>query len=79
MLRNPRERGRAKRATEMNASPSMRPAFLPSSSRSGPTASEAMMSPSAWAKAIVPFCRGVSWKRSDRLGRMVPSMAAIIP
>jgi hypothetical protein len=28
---------------------------------------------------MVPFWVGVRWKRSDRLGRMVPSMAAIIP
>ena len=37
------------------------------------------MSPMAWAKAMVPFWLGVSLKRSDSSGRMVPSMAAIMP
>ena len=63
----------------MKARPRMRPSFLPSLSSSGPTPSEAMMSPSACAKAMVPFWLGERWKRSDRSGRIVPNMAAIIP
>jgi len=37
------------------------------------------MSPNACDKAIVPFWLGDKWKRSDRSGRMVPNIAAIIP
>ena len=55
------------------------PSFLPSLSSNGPTPSEARISPSACAKAIVPFWLGERWNRSDSSGRMVPSMAAIIP
>ena len=35
------------------------PAFLPSLSSNGPTASEAIINPSACAKAMVPFWLGV--------------------
>ena len=63
----------------ISPSPSSIPTFLPSLSISGPTATEAMISPKAWQNAMVPFCLGVSWNRAERSGRMVPSMAAIMP
>ncbi len=79
MLRNPFDRGNQKSAITINSKPRMRPALSPSVSSSGPTPTDAIINPSAWLKAIVPFCVGVRWKRSDRSGKMVPSIAAIIP
>ena len=79
MWRNPVERGNRKSATAMQPRPRMSPALSPWVSSSGPTPSEAMMRPSACTKAMVPFCVGVRWNRSESSGRMVPSIAAIIP
>ncbi len=79
MLPYPAARGSRNSETAMNTSPRIRPTLSPSLSSSGPTASEAIISPSACAVAMVPFWVGERWKRSDSSGRMVPSMAAIIP
>ena len=78
-LRNPGARGRANNAIAIKTRPTMTPSFLPSASTIGPTASEARINPSACANAIVPFWLGERWKRSDRSGRMVPNIEAIIP
>ena len=79
MLPKPVDLGSRNSAIVISARPSTRPTFLPSLSISGPTPTEAMISPSACMDAMVPFCWGVSLKRAERSGRMVPSMAAIMP
>ena len=40
---------------------------------------EARIKPRAWQNAMVPFCFGVRWNRAERSGRMVPSIAAVMP
>jgi len=46
---------------------------------SGPTASDAIINPIACASAMLPFCFGVNENFFERSGRIVPSIAAIMP
>ena len=75
----PPARGSANSAMAMAARPSSRPILSPRASSSGPMESEATMRPTPCAAAMRPFCRGVSWKRSERRGRMVPNRAEVMP
>ena len=78
-LRKLLARGSAKSAIDIRRSPRTIPTFLPSLWSRGPAASEARINPKACVKAMVPFCRGVKCRRAERSGKIVPSMAAIIP
>ena len=68
--------GSAHSAIAISVRPSTRPVFLPLLSIRGPTDTDAIIRPMAWASATVPFC---SIDRKVKVGMSVPSMAATTP